>query len=206
LILVLAIVIFAICPLAYLINRHWGYVMHITVAPVSPENIINDPINSALLPNSLINPKIIVKKSRRILELYSNANLVRRYPIGLGFNPVDDKAKEGDGCTPEGDFYICIKNPNSRFYKSLGLSYPNIEDAQRGLKDGLISKEKSLAIKKLIKNKRKPLWKTKLGGEIFIHGNGAGSDWTLGCIALEDAHIKELFDVMNVGIPVTIVR
>lgn len=87
----------------------------------------------------LVDPKIVVVKSRRRLRLYAAGKLVRIYRVGLGFNPVDDKIKEGDGATPEGEFYIFTKNAKSAYYLSLGLSYPNAEAAERGLRDALIS-------------------------------------------------------------------
>ena len=52
--------------------------------------------------------------------------------------------------------------------------------------------------------KRAPLQNTRMGGEIFIHGNGSHSDWTWGCVALDDRDIRELFDTVPVGTPVTI--
>ena len=70
---------------------------------------------------------IIVKKAERKLLLISGEKNIREFKIALGFNPIDDKKIEGDGCTPEGTFYICTKNPKSKFYLSLGISYPNIE-------------------------------------------------------------------------------
>ncbi len=55
-----------------------------------------------------------------------------------------------------------------------------------------------------IDNGRCPPWNTRLGGEIFIHGRGSGSDWTLGCVALDDADMKELYDAVSLGTPVII--
>src|ERR1044072_6396557 len=86
------------------------------------------------------NPRIVFYKRKRKLELYSNKKLVRTYRVGLGFSPVNDKVREGDGATPEGDFYVFVKNNKSAYYLSLGVSYQNPEDAQRGLRDGLITK------------------------------------------------------------------
>jgi murein L,D-transpeptidase YafK len=60
-------------------------------------------------------PRIIVYKKARKLELYSGKSLVRTYRVGLGFNPVADKQREGDGATPEGDFYVFVKNNNSAY-------------------------------------------------------------------------------------------
>lgn len=122
----------------------------------------------------LVKPKIIVKKSQRILELYSNDKLIRTYKIALGSNPDSDKTREGDGCTPIGEFYVFTKNDKSKFYLSLGLSYPNIEDAKRGLRDGLIAKQEHDDIITAINEKKMPLENTKLGGEIYIHGGTIG--------------------------------
>ena len=150
-------------------------------------------------------PRILVYKHDRKLEFYSDQRLLRTYRIGLGFNPVPDKQKEGDGATPEGDFYIFVKNNKSAYYLSLGVSYPNAEDAERGFRDGLITRKQRDSILEAIKKKTAPPQYTKLGGLIYIHGNGAGSDWTWGCVALENDDIKELFDAVSVGTPVTIV-
>ena len=152
----------------------------------------------------LVDPRIVVLKSKRQLKLYSEGSLVRIYKVGLGLNPVDDKKRQGDRATPEGDFYIFTKNNKSAYYLSLGLSYPNIEDAERGLRDRLISQAQHDAIVKAIKRKATPPQNTALGGDIYIHGNGAGSDWTWGCVALENENIRELYDAVSVGTPVTI--
>jgi murein L,D-transpeptidase YafK len=152
----------------------------------------------------LKNPRIVVLKSKRRLELYSEGAVVRTYKVGLGLNPVPDKKREGDRATPEGEFYVFTKNDKSAFYLSLGISYPNAEDAERGLRDGLISRGQHDAIVRAIKRKAKPPQNTALGGDIYIHGNGASSDWTWGCVALENDDIRELFETVSVGTPVTI--
>ncbi len=151
------------------------------------------------------NPRIIVRKAARKLELYSDDVLLKTYKAGLGLNPVADKKQEGDRCTPEGEFYIFTKNSKSAYYLSLGLSYPNAEDADRGLRDGLITKTECDAIRAAIRKKTMPPQNTKLGGEIYIHGHGAGSDWTWGCVALENEDVRELYDAVSVGTPVSIV-
>jgi murein L,D-transpeptidase YafK len=117
---------------------------------------------------------------------------------------VGHKLTHGDGRTPEGQYYICVKNPNSKYYLSLGLSYPNIEDAQRGLRAGLISTEQYQKIAQAITDGETPPWDTPLGGEIFIHGRGSASNWTRGCIALDDKDIRELYDAVAIGTPVLI--
>ncbi len=154
----------------------------------------------------LANPHIEVSKGKRELRLYDGAKLLRTYHVGLGFSPVEDKVRAGDGRTPEGEFYVCVKNANSKFYLSLGISYPNIEDADRGLRDVLITKRQRDQIAEAISAGKRPPWDTKLGGEIFIHGNGSSSDWTWGCVAVEDAEIKELFNAVPMGTRVRIVH
>jgi murein L,D-transpeptidase YafK len=171
-----------------------------------PEDTQTHEPDPDLLPleRPLINPRIVVFKSKRRLELYSNDRIVRAYRVGLGANPIDDKVREGDRCTPEGELYICIKNPKSRYYLSLGLSYPNQEDAERGLRDGLINRDEYSQIVEAIRRKRTPPQNTALGGEIFIHGHGSASDWTRGCVALNNEEMKELFEAVPVGTPVVI--
>ncbi len=149
-------------------------------------------------------PRLVAYKRRREMELYDANNLVKTYKIALGLNPVDDKRKEGDGCTPEGDFYICTKNDRSKFHLFLGLSYPNEDDAERGLESGLISHEEHVMILDALANRRRPSWDTRLGGEIGIHGEGTHVDWTQGGIALENNDIEELFGIVDIGSPVSI--
>ena len=105
---------------------------------------------------------------------------------------------------PEGEFYIFTKNPRSAFHLSLGVSYPNVEDAERGLRDGLITRAQRDRIVRAIRNKSTPPQNTPLGGDIYIHGNGARSDWTWGCVALENEDIEELYRVIDTGTLVTI--
>src|SRR5438067_4873138 len=167
-------------------------VSHTVAPPPSPPPL---PLNQ---------PRIIVKKAERKLYLYADKKLVRTYRVGLGLSPVGDKVREGDRRTPEGDFYIFTKNDKSAFYLSLGVSYPNAAHARRGLRDGLITKAQYDAIARALKAKKTPPQNTKLGGDIYIHGNGAQSDWTWGCVALENEDIRELFDVAKVGMTVTI--
>lgn len=149
-------------------------------------------------------PRIVIEKAKRRLAVFDGESVVAEFGIGLGFAPDGYKAIEGDGRTPEGDFYIFTKNPESRFFLSLGISYPTREDADRGLAEGLISEEEHRAIANAIDEKRMPPQKTKLGGEIYIHGGGDKSDWTEGCIALKNNEMRALFDAIPVGTPVMI--
>lgn len=149
-------------------------------------------------------PYLVINKKQRLLKLYDGATLIRQYEIALGCSSEQDKKVEGDGRTPEGIFYIFTKNEQSKFHLSLGLSYPNIEDAMRGLRENLISLEEYDAIAKAIAEKRMPPQKTALGGEIYIHGGGIETDWTRGCIALKNEEVKEIFDLIPVGAEVRI--
>ncbi|RUM87504.1 MAG: hypothetical protein DSZ23_05740 [Thermodesulfatator sp.] len=157
------------------------------------------------LPKPLKDARIIVNKKKRILYLFSGETLMRIYPVNLGPDPLRDKIKQGDGRTPEGRFFICNKNPRSKYYKALGISYPSREDALRGLKQGLITKQQYKEIISAIDHGRKPPWFTRLGGAVCIHGGGIGWDWTRGCIALRNPDVNELFQVVSVGTPVTII-
>ena len=147
---------------------------------------------------------IVVTKGARTLEVYQDAQRMHLFRIGLGSSPEGDKMHAGDGKTPEGVFYVCVKNPKSRYYLSLGLSYPDEGDAKRGFGDGLITQQEHDAILAAIAARKTPPWNTALGGEIFIHGKGAASDWTLGCVALEDPDMKTLFELIEVGTKVEI--
>ena len=110
--------------------------------------------------------RIVVEKSERKMHLMHGPIKLRSYDVGLGFAPVGDKVQEGDGKTPEGVYYVDRRNPQSQFYLSLGISYPNEAD---------IAEAKALGVDP--------------GGDIFIHGRPKKYqsdliDWTLGCIAV----------------------
>jgi murein L,D-transpeptidase YafK len=143
------------------------------------------------LPRDKIINKLVVIKSKRIMEVYSEGCVLKTYRISLGKNPIGDKEFEGDKRTPEGDYTINDKNPTSGYHKNLGISYPTQHDIQEA--------------------KRKNL---QPGGEIKIHGmkNGYGFigkfhrmvDWTAGCIALTDSEVDELYERVAIGTPITI--
>ena len=156
------------------------------------------------LPPKIENPRLVVKKSERKLEVFDDEKLIKTYKIVLGFAPEGDKEQEGDGKTPLGEFYVFTKNDQSRFYLSLGLSYPSIDDATRGLKENLISQAEHDAIVQAVNEKKMPPQYTRLGGEIYIHGGGTAKDWTWGCMALKNEEMKELFDAVPVGAKVSI--
>lgn len=179
-----------------------AFLIGLVALGIQPASLQSATTNRAQL--KLSSPRIVVKKAERRLFLYDGNKLVRTYRIGLGLSPDGDKVRQGDRRTPEGDFYIFTRNDKSAFYLSLGVSYPNATHASRGLRDGLITKSQHDAITRALKLKRTPLQHTALGGDIYIHGHGASSDWTWGCVALENDDIRELFNAVSVGTPVTI--
>ncbi|MEM8765868.1 MAG: L,D-transpeptidase family protein [Pseudomonadota bacterium] len=129
--------------------------------------------------------RILVDKSERTLVLFSSGKPIKSYPVSLGRNPVGHKRYEGDKRTPEGIYIIDGKNPNSAFHLSLHISYPNERDKR-------IARERG--------------WDP--GGAIVIHGLPTGliktsakyeKDWTDGCIALSNAHIEEIWGLVDEG-------
>jgi murein L,D-transpeptidase YafK len=150
------------------------------------------------------NVHLLVRKSERKLFLFAGDNLLRTFNIVLGFAPEGDKEKRDDGKTPEGEFFVAVKNPKSKYTLGLGLSYPNLENAERGLKTGLISQDQYDAIVLAIKDGKMPPQDTPLGSEIYIHGGGIEKDWTKGCMALDDKEIVELYEAVPPGTRVVI--
>jgi murein L,D-transpeptidase YafK len=130
---------------------------------------------------------VVVSKRNRVLELRSGDQLLKRYQVHLGFQPVGQKVMSGDGRTPEGQYFIDRRNPRSDFYLSLGISYPNVVDVARARALGV-----------------------QPGGDIMIHGGPRRAtdrkkdDWTAGCIAVSDAEIEEIWSMVPTGTPVVI--
>jgi murein L,D-transpeptidase YafK len=159
--------------------------------------------------------RLIIWKSQYTVTLYKGETPVRTYRavFGRGFQD-GDKRVQGDRRTPEGEFYICTMNHSKRFYKFLGLSYPDLKHAEYGLKSGMISQSEYRMIKKAVEERQQPPWDTRLGGAVGIHGrvlegsaasrSFVGMNWTDGCIALDNTDVDELFSVVSLGTPVTI--
>jgi len=178
--------------------------------------------------------RIVVAKQARQLSVWSGSAAARTYAIVLGRNSSADKSVEGDHATPLGEFYVCAKNPRSKYFLSLCISYPNAEDAERGLAEGLIGADEHGQILDAIRARRMPPQHTRLGGEIYIHGHGvhgrgihgrsipghggqnesrgghsspidfSQQDWTRGCIALSNDDMQDLYDRVAIGTAVSI--
>lgn len=152
----------------------------------------------------LARPRVTVLKSRRLLHLFDNDQLVRTYPIDLGLAPEGPKHRAGDGRTPLGKFRVVTKNARSPYHQFIGIDYPDNAAADWGLASGLISPGEAASIRRALESGDCPDWGTALGGGIGIHGRRMGRDWTGGCIALSDEHMEELFDVLRIGDPIEI--
>jgi len=161
-------------------------------------------INLEIPVTAMSNPKIYVYKTDRRLMVVNNGVLVRDYKVGLGPRPDGDKVALGDGRTPEGEFFICNINPYSKFYKSLGISYPAPQNAEQALVEGRITFDEYKQIMQALANKQLPPSNTALGGAIFIHGGGSYRDWTEGCVAVSNGVMDELFQIVRMGTPVEI--
>ena len=135
--------------------------------------------------------RVLVLKKERKLILLSGEKELKTYRISLGGDAVGPKQREGDHKTPEGTYVLDRRNPHSKFYRSIHISYPNQKDRRRAQRLG-----------------------APPGGDIFVHGlpNGFGwvskshiaRDWTDGCIAVTDAEMDEIWRAVPDGTPIEI--
>ena len=135
---------------------------------------------------------MVVFKKERHLGLYVHGALKGCWRVGLASTYAPGhKQRVGDMRTPEG-WYRTSDKPWSSFYAAIAIHYPEAEDAHRGVRDALITAEQRDEILDALQKGGKPPQNTRLGGEILIHGGGGSTDWTLGCVALDDPHIDAL--------------
>lgn len=138
------------------------------------------------LPEGIKIDKILVLKSERKMTVFKNGKKLKTYKIALGKEPKGHKMKRGDNKTPEGRYRIVSRNPNSQFYKSFRINYPsNLDKAQAA----------GLGVDP--------------GGDIMVHGLAPEyawmgklhtmKDWTLGCIAVTNEEMDELWDAVPMG-------
>ena len=132
---------------------------------------------------------LVISKLERRLTVYKAGRVYRSYPIGLGFNGLSSKLHSGDNATPEGRYHIIQKIAPSQYYKALLIDYPNEEDRRR------FAREKDRGVIPVT---------IGIGGDIEIHGGGPDS-LTRGCISMDNDTLDELFGLVGVGTPVTIV-
>ncbi|MGX2973154.1 L,D-transpeptidase family protein [Helicobacter sp. T3_23-1059] len=170
-----------------------GAVISAKISSINPSD--SHSLDSALKGNAI--DLLLVEKSARTLkvlakDLDGTIYVAKTYHIALGGNPQGHKTQEGDSKTPEGEYLIDSKNPKSRFFLNLGISYPNSADLAQAKARGVSA-----------------------GGDIKIHGlpNGLGflgklsyvaGDWSDGCIAVLNDEIKELYDNVKIGTKIVI--
>ncbi|MCU0548103.1 MAG: L,D-transpeptidase [Leptolyngbya sp. Prado105] len=167
------------------------------VPPTRAEN--SQRLITQLLPSNFDTSKIsiLIEKSKHRLTLYYNQKPIKSYPVVFG-DPQGDKRREGDRKTPEGIFRIQDKYPHPSWSKFLWLDYPNAQSQckhQQSKQQGEIP----------------PF--SGIGGEVGIHGVPTGQDslvenrthWTLGCPALKNKDVDEIYNVVKVGTIVEII-
>ncbi|MCB0389956.1 MAG: L,D-transpeptidase [Bdellovibrionales bacterium] len=143
--------------------------------------------------------EVRVYKSAKILELWLNDKLIQTYPIGIGKEEFGHKMFEGDLRTPEGQYKICVKNPKSKFHLSLGLNYPNEQDARKAFKEARISEDDYNCIMDAHRKGEGPPWNTPIGGAIYLHGDLESKNWSEGCIRMYKEDIEYLYQTLKLG-------
>ncbi len=113
--------------------------------------------------------RLLANKARRRLELWAGRRMLKAYRIQLGIVPRGAKTRQGDRRTPEGEYFICA-HKGSTYYLALWISYPNLEDARRGLRAGLITARQYDEAAAALKAGRCPPQGTRLGGDLLLHG------------------------------------
>ena len=146
-------------------------------------------LNINPLPRDAVADRVVVEKAARRLTLLRDGKPLKTYRVALGRAPVGAKEYEGDQRTPEGNYLIDFHKPDSDYHLALHISYPEQHDIDRAAVDG-----------------------RSAGSDIMIHGlpNGRGwigrfhrrNDWTLGCVAVADFEIEEIYRVVPDGTPI----
>ena len=134
---------------------------------------------------------VLVIKGEKRLYLLNKGVPFASLPVTFGGQPEGHKQERGDQRTPEGHYMLDYKNVNSKFYKSIHVSYPNAEDRAKARKLGVSP-----------------------GGEIMIHGQANGWEWatlavqlfswTDGCIALSNKDMDQVWAAVIPGTPIEI--
>lgn len=134
---------------------------------------------------------VVVQKSERKLLLMRGDDVLRTYKVALGLRPEGHKQAEGDYRTPEGRYRLSRRNPNSEYFLSIQIDYPNDRDLARAKRMGV-----------------------RPGGAIMIHGQPntprkprdyyTNVDWTEGCIAVSNPDMVEIWLMTPPDIPIEI--
>ncbi len=134
---------------------------------------------------------VVIEKAARKLHLLREGEIFRTFRIALGMRPVGDKKREGDLKTPEGRYLLDRRNPQSDFFLSIHISYPNVEDRREAAERGVSP-----------------------GGAIMIHGQPNAptrseayyrtQDWTNGCIAVSNSDMIDIWLMTGDNTPIEI--
>jgi murein L,D-transpeptidase YafK len=159
--------------------------------PLSSSAIATSSSNLGLEAGLSLADSVVVRKGERRLYLMRNGAVLRSFKVALGLRPDGHKQFEGDYRTPEGKYRLVRRNPNSEFFLSIQVSYPNDDDIARARKQGL-----------------------RPGGAIMIHGQPniptrsrdyyATVDWTEGCIAVSNSDMVEIWLMTPPDTPIEI--
>ena len=135
--------------------------------------------------------RVVIEKAARQLHLVQDGEIFRTFRIALGIRPVGDKKREGDFKTPEGTYMLDSRNPNSEYFLSIHISYPNAGDRREAREMGVSP-----------------------GGAIMIHGQPneprysetyyRTQDWTNGCIAVSNSDMIDIWLMTGENTPIEI--
>jgi len=134
---------------------------------------------------------VLIVKSERKLYLLKDGEVLRDFDVALGLMPDGAKQREGDFRTPEGRYFLETKNPNSDYFLSVKISYPNADDRARARVQGVDP-----------------------GGQIMIHGlpnepkynesRYLSTDWTDGCVAVSNSDMVDIWLMTKEGMAIEI--
>ena len=147
---------------------------------------------------------LVITKSRYRLDVLSGETRIKTYPIALGGSPLGAKQMQGDSRTPEGEYLLFPHHPSPSFGGSFYVAYPNEIDALQGFAAGRVDERRRDRILDALRKREKPPYQTPLGGLILIHGTKSRwvpgltrTNWTDGCIAMENDDIQELLGAFD---------
>ncbi|HEX5788839.1 MAG TPA: L,D-transpeptidase family protein [Woeseiaceae bacterium] len=134
---------------------------------------------------------VVVEKAKRQLHLVKDGEIFRTFRIALGIEPVGDKQEEGDFRTPEGRYYLDMRNEDSEYFLSIRVSYPSGDDRREAGERGVDP-----------------------GGAIMIHGQPnqptrsemyyRTQDWTNGCVAVSNSDMIDIWLMTTRNTPIEI--
>lgn len=154
-------------------------------------SVLNCAAAGQSAPSAVMADSVLVEKKEHTLTLLRKGQVLKTYKVALGGEPVGPKTRQGDHKTPEGTYILDRRNPHSKFYRAIHISYPNARDAGEAAKLGVSP-----------------------GGDVYVHGlpNGFGwignghrlKDWTDGCIAVTNEEMDEIWKAVPDGTPIEI--